>query len=147
MSWNEEKNILSKPSKDQKFPQNLRPISLLSTIGRLFKKVILKIIQRHTQERELLNANHFGFRVRHSTTLQCMKLTDHVTLDFNNNVYMSAVFLDIEKAFAKTWHIYFLHKLFKLKCSVSLIKLISSSFSEKIQSRSKVKRLRQEIYN
>jgi hypothetical protein len=31
--------------KDPKFPQNLHPIGLLSTTGKLFKKVILKIVQ------------------------------------------------------------------------------------------------------
>jgi hypothetical protein len=96
--------MLLKPSKDPKFPQNLHPISLLSTLGKLFEKVILKIIQKHIDERGLLNASQFGFRARHSTALQCMKLTDHVTLNFNNQMSMAAVFLDIEKAFDTTWH-------------------------------------------
>jgi hypothetical protein len=60
----------------------------------------LFLIQKHTNEKNLLNANHFGFHALHSTTLQCMSLTDHVTLNFNNNLSTAAVFLDIEKAFA-----------------------------------------------
>jgi hypothetical protein len=64
----------------------------------------LKIVQRHIEERALLNASQFGFRARHSTTLQYMRLTDHVTLNFNNNISMAAVLLDIEKVFDKTWH-------------------------------------------
>jgi hypothetical protein len=63
--------------------QDLRPISLLSTTGRPFKKVVLKIVQRHAEEKNLLNASQFGARARHNTTLQSMRLTDHVTL---NNV-------------------------------------------------------------
>jgi hypothetical protein len=47
--WKEAKVItLPKPSKDPKFPQNLHPISLLSTTGELFEKIILKIVQKHT---------------------------------------------------------------------------------------------------
>jgi hypothetical protein len=43
--WKEAKVLtLLKPGKDTKFPQNLRPISLLSTTGKLFEKVILKIV-------------------------------------------------------------------------------------------------------
>jgi len=42
-------------------------------------------------------------RARHSTTLQCKRLTDHVTLNFNDSLSMAAVFLDIEKAFDTTW--------------------------------------------
>jgi hypothetical protein len=42
-SWKEAKVItLQNPGKDPKFPQNLRPITLLSTTGKLFEKVVLK---------------------------------------------------------------------------------------------------------
>jgi hypothetical protein len=34
-----------------------------------------------------------------------MSLDDHFTLNFNNNMSMAAVFLDVEKAFDKTWHL------------------------------------------
>jgi hypothetical protein len=78
----------------------------LSTTGKLFEKIILKIVQRYIGEKGLLNAGQFGFRAGHSTTLQCMRLTDHVTLNFNNNNNIStdAVFLDIEKAFDNMAH-------------------------------------------
>jgi hypothetical protein len=56
--WKEAKFItLPKPGKDLKFPQNLRPIRFLSTTGKLLKKVILKIAQRHIEERGLFNAS------------------------------------------------------------------------------------------
>jgi hypothetical protein len=42
-----------------------------------------------------------------------------------------AVFLDIEKAFDTTWHLGLLHKLSSLKFSISLIKLIRSSLSQR----------------
>jgi hypothetical protein len=89
---------LPKSGKEPKFPQNLGPISLLCTTGNLFEKVIPEVIQRHIEERGLLNESQFGFRARHSTTLQCMKLTDHVALNFNKNMSTAAVFLDVQKA-------------------------------------------------
>jgi hypothetical protein len=101
---------LPKPGKDPKFPQNLCPISLLSTTGKLFEKVILNIVQKHIEERSLLNASQVGCPARHSTTLQCMRLMDHVTLNFNN-MSMAAVFLDIEKALDTTWHSGLLYNL------------------------------------
>jgi hypothetical protein len=111
-SWKEAKVItIPKPGKDPKFPQNVRPISLLSTTGTLFEEVILKRIQRHIEEKSLHNACQFGFRASHSTTLQCMRLTDHVTLNFNNNMSTAAVFLDIEIVFDTTWHPGLLYKL------------------------------------
>jgi hypothetical protein len=87
VSWKEAKVItLPKPGKDPKFPQHLRPISLLSATAKLFEKVILKIVQRHIKGKGLINAIQFGFRARHSLTLRCMRLTDHVTLSYTNNM-------------------------------------------------------------
>jgi hypothetical protein len=54
---------------------------------------------------------------------------EHVTLNFNNNISMGAVFLDSEKAFDTTWHHSLLYKLSKLEFSSSLIKLIGSLLS------------------
>jgi len=120
---------LPKPGKGPKFPHNLRPISRLSTTGKLFQKITQKLIQGHLDVNNLLDANYFGFRARHSTTLQCMRLTDHVTLNFNNNISTAAVFLDIEKAFDTIWHPGLLYILSKLLLSVDLLKLISSYLS------------------
>jgi hypothetical protein len=106
-------------------------IRLLSTTGKLFKKVILKIVQMHIEERGLLNGSQFGFCAHHSTTLQCMMLPDHIILNFNNNVSTAAVFLDIEKAFDTTWHLGLLYKLLEFKFSISLIKLISCFLSQR----------------
>jgi hypothetical protein len=84
-SWKDANVItLPKPGKDPKFPQNLRPISLLLTTGKIFDKIILRIIQRHIEVNNTLNPCKFGFRALHSATLQCTRLTDHVTLNFNN---------------------------------------------------------------
>jgi hypothetical protein len=111
----------------------------------LFEKVILKITQRHFDKGVLFNASQFGF-FQH-TTLQCMRLMGHVKLNFNNNMSMAAVFLDIEKSFGTTWHLGLLYKLSELKFFISLIKLIFFSFSEKPKEFwSKVKSLSQGIY-
>jgi hypothetical protein len=94
--------------------------------GQAIRKGYPKIVQRHFEEKYLLNASQFGFGARHSTALQCMRLTDHVILNFNNNMSTAAVFLDIEKAFHTTWHPGLLYKLSKLEFSARIIKLISS---------------------
>jgi hypothetical protein len=61
------------------------------------------MIKRHIEGRNLLNASKFDFRARSSTTLQCMKLGDHMTPNFCNEMSTAAVFLDNEKAFHTAW--------------------------------------------
>jgi hypothetical protein len=58
-----------------------------------------------------------------------MTLTDHVTLNFNNNIRTTAVFLDIEKFLHSTWHLGLLFKLSKLQFSTNTIKFTSSFLS------------------
>jgi hypothetical protein len=96
------------PEIPSKFTTNKPPIHN----GKLFEKFIHKLIQSHLEVNNLLNANQFEFRARHSTTLQCMRLADHVTLNFNMTT--AAVFSDIEKAFDTIWHPGLLFKLSKL---------------------------------
>jgi hypothetical protein len=69
-----------KPGKNPKFPQTLRPISLLSTTCKLAERGILKTVQGRVGDKNLLHASHFGFRIRNRTTLQYRKLTNHVNL-------------------------------------------------------------------
>jgi hypothetical protein len=87
----------AEPWKGPEFPQNLHLISLLSIMAKLFEKLILRTIQKYTEERKLLTVSQFCFQEDHSVTLQCMSLADHVTQNFDN-MLMAAVFLDTEKA-------------------------------------------------
>ena len=78
--WMEAKVVaLLKPGKDTKSPQYLHPIFLLTT---MFENVSHKIVQRHTDKWSLLNTSQFDLGARHSTALHCMRLMDHVTLNF-----------------------------------------------------------------
>jgi hypothetical protein len=55
------------------------------------------LFKLHSRKYRMLNASQFAFRARHSTTLQCMRLTDHVTSNFKNSMSTASVFLGIEK--------------------------------------------------
>jgi hypothetical protein len=43
--------VLPKPGKDLKFLQNVRPISLFPSTGKVFEKVILEIVKRHRRKK------------------------------------------------------------------------------------------------
>jgi hypothetical protein len=85
-----------------------------------------------------LNSSQFGFRADHSTTLQCMRLAEHVTLNFNNNMAKALVFLNIEKAFDTTWHSALVYILSELEFSTNLIKLIASFLTDRTFGRRRI---------
>jgi hypothetical protein len=54
-----------------------------------------------------------------------MRLADYVTINFNINMSMAAVFLDTEKALDRMCHSGLLYKLSEIEFSKSLIPLIA----------------------
>jgi hypothetical protein len=62
--------------------------------------------------------------------LRSMRFTD-ITLNFNDNMSTTAVFLDIDKAFDTIRHLDLLYKLTELKFLHGLIKIISSFLSQR----------------
>jgi hypothetical protein len=93
-----------------------------------FRKSDSKIILRHMRW-DLLNASQFSFCAPHRTTLQYVRLTDHVTFIFNNKI-CTALYSWISKSL---WYMtsQLVIQVYKLKILTNLIKLISSFLSER----------------
>jgi hypothetical protein len=89
--WKEEKNQNCAQTRQiHKISPKITSDQPLVQWGKVFENVILRTIQKHTEERNLRNASQFGFRADHSTTFQRMRVVDHVTLNFNNNMSTAA---------------------------------------------------------
>jgi hypothetical protein len=87
-----------KLEKDPTLP-SYRPISLLYTAGKLFEKILLTRVLWDVNERGLLRDEQFGFRPRHSMTLQLACPDERVNRNFHERRLNGAVFLDVAKAF------------------------------------------------
>ena len=100
-----------KPGKGPALPSSYRPINLLDTIGKLFEKILLARILHVVNERGLMRDEQFGFRPRHSTSLQLTRLVERITRNFGEKRLTGAVFLDVDKAFDTVWIDGLLYKL------------------------------------
>lgn len=130
--WKKAKIItFLKPGKPPRQPSSYRPISLLSTLSKITEKVILRRIQDHLTENNILPDEQFGFRAHHSTQHQLLRVTERITDGFNRQLHSAAVFLDIEKAFDKVWHLGLIAKMIYLKFPSYLIYTIKSFLEDR----------------
>ena len=92
-----------KPGKDPALPSSYRHINILDTIGKLFEKIPLARILHEVKVRGLMRDEQFGFRPRHSTSLQLARLVKRITRNFGEKKLTGAVFLDVAKTFDTVW--------------------------------------------
>jgi hypothetical protein len=118
-----------KPGKNPALPSSYRPISLLDTIGKLFEKILLARILKELSERDLLRDKQFGFRRKHSTSLQLARLVERVTTNFGEKRLTSAIFLDVAKAFDTVWVDGLVYKLTLLNFPSYLVRISTSYLS------------------
>ena len=110
-----------KPGKDPALPSSYRLITLLDTIGKLFEKILLARILHEVSEGGLMRDEQFGFRPRHSTSLQLTRLVERITRNFGEKRLTGAAFLDVAKA------LYRLDRWPPLQASSSKLPVLHSS--------------------
>lgn len=94
---------IPKPGKDHKLPENYRPISLLSTLGKTLERVIHSRITESLMTDGTIRLEQFGFQKKLSAELQVLRVVEHVAANLNLSKSTAAVFLDWEKAYDKVW--------------------------------------------
>eukprot|EP00102_Acyrthosiphon_pisum_P013028 XP_008182429.1 PREDICTED: RNA-directed DNA polymerase from mobile element jockey-like [Acyrthosiphon pisum] len=120
---------IPKTGKDPLKPDSYRPIALLSSISKIYEKVVLYELQKHLTDK--IRPEQSAFRREHSTTQQLVKLTDHICNNLNSNIHTASVFLDVEKAFDRVWHDGLIYKMSNLNIPPWLIKTVSSFLSNR----------------
>jgi len=73
-----------------------------------------------------LRDEQFGFRPKHSTSLQLARLVERINRNFGEKRLTGAVFLDVAKAFHTVWIVGHLHKLTLLNFPSYIVHTISS---------------------
>lgn len=122
---------IQKPGKDPTSPSSYRPISLLSSMSKIFEKLILDRLLEHLSNNRIIPEEQFGFKKNHSTSHQLHRVAKFIKT--NKSVAKSTVMvlLDIEKAFDNVWHEGLLYKLYRYNFPIYLIKLIQNYLSNR----------------
>ena len=89
---------LFKKDDDESFG-NYRPISLLSSISKIFERVAFHQLYDYLTSNGLLYESQYGFRKYHSTELAALEFTDRITQEMDAKKIPFSVFLDLSKAF------------------------------------------------
>jgi len=120
-----------KPGKAQTSPANYRPISLLSALSKIYEKIIYSLIMEHLEINKIIINEQFGFRPRHSTIAQLLRITELFALEINKKRHTAMVLLDLQKAFDSVWHQGLLYKLHTINLPENIIKILRSYLTDR----------------
>ena len=81
---------------------NYRPISLLTSIFKLFEKVVFIQLFEYFYRNNLFYDSQYGFRKLHSTELAAIELTDKILVEIDERIISLTVFMDLSKVFGYT---------------------------------------------
>lgn len=102
--WKQAKIVpIPKQGKDLQIPNNYRPISLLSTLGKTYERILLRRIKLPLMDGNVIRPDQFAYQPKLSAEIQLLRISEYIAQEMNLNRYTTAIFLDVEKAFDKVW--------------------------------------------
>ena len=88
-----------KPGRQGHLPEDYRPIGLLSTLRKLFEKILQDRLSFHLERFHLWPRTQFGFRKGHGTAFPLYVFLTDVHIAFATNRHVLALFLDLSAAY------------------------------------------------
>ena len=111
---------------DKEDPDNYQPISITSSLAKIFEQILREQMNEYLERNNLLGPMQFGFRAKYSTTDALLYATENIRKDIDDNQSTAAAFLDLSKAFDSMSHEIFLEKLHHLNFDEKAIKMTKS---------------------
>ena len=119
-------------------PENYRPITLLSCIGKVFTAVLNKRLSDYVNHYEILCENQTGFRKGYMTTENIFVLQSLIDLLRARKRKLYCAFIDFSKAFDRVWRPGLWQKLIKNDIKGNFLRVIQNMYKN-IQSCIKLK--------
>ena len=112
---------------------NYRPISLLCNISKVCERIVFLGLYHYFKTNNLLFNLQSAYQRNDSTVCQLLKLVHEIYSHIENGSEVRGVFLDLSKAFDKTWHEGLLFKLRQYGIHGPLLAWIESYLSHRRQ--------------
>ena len=112
---------------------NYRPVSVLSSVSKVFERIMHDQIYKHFDDLKLLFNSQYGFRPKHSTEFAALELIDRIILEMDKNNIPINIFMDLSKAFDTLDHQILLHKLKYYGFSDKSYELMDSYLNDRMQ--------------
>ena len=114
-------------------PENYRPISLTSIVGKLMETIIKKALISHMDKFNLIKSSQHGFRAKKSCLTNLLDFYDRVVNHYDNHRAVDIVLLDLQKAFDKVPHKRLLGKLQSLGIRGNIYNWVENWLAERTQ--------------
>jgi hypothetical protein len=95
--------------------ENYRPISVTTNFSKIIDSLVYKQLNTYLEDSKIIHNNQYGFKKKHSTVLQIIKMMDKVYKNSENKIINILLFIDLKQAFASVTHSILLTKYNKLE--------------------------------
>jgi len=111
--------------------QQLRPISLLPVLGKIYERLFLLRFQKWVHNHNILPWQQSGARANQSTVSRVNHLLEQLTSSRRYNTFTPVIFIDFKQAFDMLWQQGLLLKLNRLNCPISYLLWITNYFKDR----------------